>query len=96
MLRVPFATIVCIALGCTLPAQDPVDSRAGAAAATARRFDAGGDLDKIVWHRPFRSAQKLAREAGRVMLVKPILGGGNQPAPGGVPCGGKNDCEGSW
>ena len=96
MYRVPFATFVGFALGLALAAQDPVDSRAGAAVATARRFDAGGDLDKSVWHRPFRAAQKVARAAGRVMLVKPILGGSNQPAPGGVPCGGKNDCEGSW
>lgn len=61
-----------------------------------RRFDGGGDLDKIEWVRPFREAQKLAKAANRVMLVKPILGGGNKPAPGGVACGGKNDCEGSW
>ncbi|HZN39753.1 MAG TPA: hypothetical protein VFD82_13170 [Planctomycetota bacterium] len=61
-----------------------------------RRWDDGGDLDKIVWNRPFARAQELARESGRVLLIKPILGGGNVPKPGGVPCGGKNDCEGSW
>jgi hypothetical protein len=66
------------------------------AAKTVRRWDDGGDLDKIVWHRPFAKAQELARESGRVLLIKPILGGGNRPKPGGVPCGGKNDCEGSW
>lgn len=67
-----------------------------AQAAPERRWDDGGDLDKIVWNRPFVRAQELARASGRVLLIKPILGGGNVPKPGGVPCGGKNDCEGSW
>lgn len=74
----------CLAVGPALAQEAP------------RRFDAGGDLDKIEWVRPFAVAQQRAKEANRVMLVKPILGGGNAPAPGGVPCGGKNDCEGSW
>jgi hypothetical protein len=69
---------------------------AKAQAAPERRWDDGGDLDKIVWNRPFARAQELARASGRVLLIKPILGGGNVPKPGGVPCGGKNDCEGSW
>ena len=69
---------------------------ANAQAATERRWDDGGDLDKIVWNRPFSRAQELARASGRVMLIKPILGGGNVPKRTGVPCGGKNDCEGSW
>ena len=77
-----------LALACTAAAQD------GAGAGT-RRWE-GGDLDKIVWHRPYARAQQLARNAGRVLLVKPILGGGNVPDPAGVPCGGKRDCEGSW
>ena len=67
-----------------------------AQAVPERRWDDGGDLDKIVWNRPFASAQELARASGRVLLIKPILGGGNVPKRGGVPCGGKNDCEGSW
>jgi hypothetical protein len=66
------------------------------ATAAARRWDDGGDLDKIIWQRPFTAARELAQQSGRVLLVKPILGGGNMPKPGGVPCGGKNDCEGSW
>ena len=69
---------------------------ANAQAAAERRWDDGGDLDKIVWNRPFARAQELARASGRVMLIKPILGGGNVPKRTGVPCGGKNDCEGSW
>jgi len=77
------------------PAQS-VPAPAEDAPGAARRWDAGGDLDKIVWHRPFADAQRIARETGRVLLIKPILGGGNRPKPGGVPCGGKNDCEGSW
>ena len=64
--------------------------------AASRRWDDGGDLDKIVWHRPFADARRIAKESGRVLLLKPILGGGNEPKPGGVPCGGKNDNEGSW
>lgn len=68
------------------PAQDP----------QARRFAEGGDLRKIVWQRPWTRARDLAREQGRVLLVKPILGGSNAPAPDGVPCGGEQDCEGSW
>lgn len=55
-----------------------------------------GDLDKIEWLRPLAHAREVARQQGRVVLVKPILGGSNTPAPDGVPCGGKNDCEGSW
>ena len=69
---------------------------ANGAIAQQPRFDQGGDLDKIVWHRPFADAQALAARQQRVMLVKPILGGSNTPDPDGVPCGGKNDCEGSW
>ena len=67
-----------------------------AQAVPERRWDDGGDLDKIVWNRPFARAQELARASGRVLLIKPILGGGNVPKCFGVPCGGKNDCEGSW
>ena len=78
------------------PAQSDRVPSADVQRAAARRWDDGGDLDKIVWHRPFTEAQRLARETGRVLLVKPILGGGNKPKPEGVPCGGKNDCEGSW
>ena len=67
-----------------------------APSAAARRFPAAGDLDKIAWERPFARAQQIAREQDRVLLVKPILGGSNTPRPGGVACGGKDDCEGSW
>ena len=86
MLRVPFVLLFSCSLLVPAPAQD----------GAPRRFDAGGDLDKIEWIRPFAKAHRLARDSQRVMLVKPILGGGNAPAPSGVPCGGKNDCEGSW
>ena len=79
---------VCTLLALAAAQQDP--------APAVRRWDAGGDLDKIVWHRPFADAQRIAKETGRVLLIKPILGGGNRPKPSGVPCGGKNDCEGSW
>jgi hypothetical protein len=65
-------------------------------AAAEARPPAAGDLDKIAWARPFARAQELAQEQGRVLLVKPILGGSNKPSPGGVACGGTNDCEGSW
>lgn len=60
------------------------------------RHERGGDLDKIEWVRPFALAQQRARQQRRLMLVKPILGGSNVAVPAGVPCGGKNDCEGSW
>jgi hypothetical protein len=69
------------------PAPDP---------APPPRHEAGGDLDKIAWERPFARAQQLAREQDRVLLVKPILGGSNTPRPTGVACGGVDDCEGSW
>jgi hypothetical protein len=78
-----------------LPGQDPAPLEPAPAAA-ARRFPEAGDLDKIAWERPFARAQELARERNRVLLVKPILGGSNTPRPGGVACGGKDDCEGSW
>ncbi|MBK8097685.1 MAG: hypothetical protein IPK26_11295 [Planctomycetes bacterium] len=65
-------------------------------AAQAGRHERGGDLDKIEWLRPFGAAQQRARERKRLLLVKPILGGSNAADPSGVPCGGKNDCEGSW
>ena len=61
-----------------------------------RRHDSGGDIDKIEWVRPFAAAQERARELGRVLLVKPIMGGSNKPNPDGLPCGGVDDCEGSW
>ena len=67
-----------------------------AAEASALRHERGGDLDKIEWLRPFGAAQQWARDRKRLMLVKPILGGSNAADPSGVPCGGKNDCEGSW
>ncbi len=86
MRRVPLVLFPALLAASLAPAQD----------AAARRFDTGGDLDKITWTRPFAAAQQLARAGKRVMLVKPILGGGNAPRPDGVPCGGKNDCEGSW
>lgn len=65
-------------------------------AAKGVRHERGGDLDKIEWLRPFTAAQQRAREQKRLLLVKPILGGSNAADPTGVPCGGKNDCEGSW
>jgi hypothetical protein len=71
-------------------------SAAAAQSPSARRLADGGDLDKIVWERPFARARGLAETRNRVLLVKPILGGSNTPRPSGVPCGGKNDCEGSW
>jgi len=55
-----------------------------------------GDADKIEWVRPFARARELAAGTHRVLLVKPILGGSNRPFPSGRPCGGKEDCEGSW
>ena len=62
---------------------------AAAPAQSGRRFPEGGDLDKIVWLRPLATARELARAQHRVLLVKPILGGSNTPAPLGVACGGK-------
>ena len=83
-----------------LSTQDPLDAVRGARAVAPRpperRFEQGGDLDKITWERPFARARELAKERHRVMLVKPILGGGNTPDPKGTACGGKHDCEGSW
>ena len=55
-----------------------------------------GDARRINWIRPFSKASELARKSGRILYVKPIMGGSNTPAPDGVPCGGQNDCEGSW
>ncbi len=65
-------------------AQKPLDSR--------KR----GDLRRVQWTRPFSAAHKIARSTNRVLLVKPLMGGSNTPDPAGVPCGGVNDCEGSW
>jgi hypothetical protein len=84
-----WTSAVVLVTTCAAGAQDAVGAQ-------RRRWEDGGDLDKIVWHRPFARAQELARASGRVLLVKPILGGGNKPDPAGVPCGGKHDCEGSW
>jgi hypothetical protein len=84
----------CFACCALLPAQK--QQPAAEEPAAARRFAEGGDLDKIDWMRPFARACEIAKEQQRVMLVKPILGGGNAPKPDGVACGGKNDCEGSW
>jgi hypothetical protein len=82
----PLAAVAGLVLGAA--AQEPK--------AAERRFPKGGDLDKIVWEHPLARARELARAQHRVLLVKPILGGSNVPAPLGVACGGKNDCEGSW
>ncbi|HEX6813336.1 MAG TPA: hypothetical protein VF384_17075 [Planctomycetota bacterium] len=91
--------LAAVAVACAAVPLAAAQSRPEPATTTApaaRRWDDGGDLDKIVWHRPFADARRLAKESGRVLLLKPILGGGNEPKPDGVPCGGKNDCEGSW
>jgi len=87
----PLAAISCLALAAAAQ-----DTKAAARPAGERRFPKGGDLDKIVWEHPLARARELARAQQRVLLVKPILGGSNVPAPLGVACGGKNDCEGSW
>jgi hypothetical protein len=55
-----------------------------------------GDLRRVHWVRPWAKAQEESRRTGRPILCKPILGGSNTPDPSGLPCGGKNDCEGSW
>jgi hypothetical protein len=55
-----------------------------------------GDVRRVAWVRPFKDAMAKARETGRVVLVKPLMGGSNLPDEGGIPCGGKRDCEGSW
>jgi hypothetical protein len=87
----PLAALSFLALGAAAQ-----DAKSAAQPAAERRFPKGGDLDKIVWEHPFARARELARAQHRVLLVKPILGGSNVPAPLGVACGGKNDCEGSW
>ena len=55
-----------------------------------------GDMRRVDWVRPWSKATAAAKAAGKLMVVKPILGGSNTPDPDGIPCGGKNDCEGSW
>ena len=55
-----------------------------------------GDLRRVDWIRPFDRALTRARRMKRVLIVKPILGGSNEPDPNGLPCGGVRDCEGSW
>lgn len=67
-----------------------------AALAAQAPAPAVGDSNKIQWHRPYAKARELAAASGRVLLVKPIMGGSNTPKPDGLPCGGKADCEGSW
>lgn len=72
------------------------DASPGAAAAAPGAPDRAGDPRRIRWIRPVAAAVEEAKAAGRVLLVKPILGGSNTPDPDGVPCGGTRDCEGSW
>ena len=55
-----------------------------------------GDLRRVDWVRPFDEALNRAARLGRVLIVKPILGGSNEPDPNGLPCGGVRDSEGSW
>jgi hypothetical protein len=55
-----------------------------------------GDARRIAWSNDFEQVLARAKETGRPILCKPILGGSNKPDPDGVPCGGKQDCEGSW
>lgn len=59
-------------------------------------WNAAGDTRRIKWTRPYAEAKKSAVARNRLILSKPIMGGSNTPDPGGVPCGGVNDCEGSW
>ncbi|HEX5052891.1 MAG TPA: hypothetical protein VFZ65_14035 [Planctomycetota bacterium] len=94
-MRLAIASLVTAGFAAAAPPQEPTPP-AATSPQPAPRFAQGGDLDKIEWIRPFARARELAREQHRVMLVKPILGGSNRPRPGGVPCGGTNDCEGSW
>jgi hypothetical protein len=58
--------------------------------------DAPGDPSHIQWVRPFKDALARAKETGRPLFVKPILGGSNTPKKGGTVAGGKDDCDGSW
>lgn len=67
-----------------------------ARAQEGRTFFRAGDMRRIQWVRPWDEASKTAAARGRLLVVKPILGGSNTPDPDGVPCGGKKDCEGSW
>ena len=63
---------------------------------SAQEPRAASEPPRMNWVRPFADARARAKTAGRLMLVKPILGGTNAPDPDGLPCGGKQDCEGSW
>jgi hypothetical protein len=76
--------------------REPGEHAAARALPPAGHAGPAGDARRVPWILPFRDALAQARRTGRVILCKPILGGSNTPDPGGLPCGGRHDCEGSW
>ena len=67
-----------------------------AADGKAAKPSEAGDANRIRWVRPYAEAVKQAKATNRLILAKPIMGGSNTPKPGGLPAGGKTDCDGSW
>lgn len=65
-------------------------------AAEPTKLPEAGDATRICWVRPYAEAVKQAKVTNRLILAKPIMGGTNKPKPGGLPAGGKTDCDGSW